>query len=155
MSKNRIIGIVLGLVSIGFLYMTSQLPESKYSTAIGPDAFPYLSAGGLLLCAIAIFFRRPTEKDKVPFLDKAGWMRALKMSVLICLFPLLFHFLGFIIASLALLFPMILIFDLENKEAAWKAAIITIVLTLVIMLIFEKLLNTSLPSGVFFDLLRE
>ena len=81
MNKNKIIGIVLALVSILFLYMTSRLPASRYSGMVGPTVFPYIAAGGLLLCAVALFFKKETddEKTKGPFLDRAGWIRVLKL----------------------------------------------------------------------------
>lgn len=149
MNKNRIIGIVLALVSVLFLVMTSQLPSSKYSGMVGPKVFPYIAAGGLLLCAIALFFKKETEneKDKGPFLDKAGWIRVLKLVILLALFPVMFKFLGFIISAVILLFIMISLFDLGKKESIWKKILVTVSVTGILYVVFIYVINIKLPTG--------
>lgn len=149
MNKNRIIGIVLALVSVLFLVMTSQLPSSRYSGMVGPKVFPYIAAGGLLLCAIALFFKKETEneKDKGPFLDKAGWIRVLKLVILLALFPVMFKYLGFIISAVILLFIMISLFDLGKKESIWKKILVTVSVTGILYVVFIYVINIKLPTG--------
>ena len=149
MSKNRIIGIILGLVSLLYLYMTSQLPVSRYSTAIGPRVFPYIAAGGLLLCAIGLVFKKETarEKSKGPFLSREGWIRVLKLSVLLALFPLLFKFFGFLVAAVFLLYTMITLFDLEHGESFRKKAMVTLSVTAALYLLFIYVIKIQLPRG--------
>lgn len=150
MSKNRIIGIVLGAISLLFLYMTSQLPVSKYSTAIGPKVFPNIASGGLLLCAIALFFKKDGigAKEAKPFLDRAGWYRVLKLLILLALFPLIFLYLGFIIASLTLLFVMITFFDLNHEESLVKKVISSVSVTAILYVLFVYVINVRLPTGI-------
>lgn len=153
MNKNRVIGIVLGLVSTYFLYMTSQLPISKYSTVIGPRVFPYIASGGLLLCAIGLFFKRETEEDKNkgPFLTKEGWFRILKLCLLLASFPLLFTYLGFIVAAVVLLYIMITMFDIEKTEKIWKKAVTTASVTAVLYALFTYIIKIQLPKGKLFE----
>ena len=149
MNKNRIIGIVLALVSVLFLVMTSQLPSSRYSGMVGPKVFPYIAAGGLLLCAIALFFKKETENEKAkgPFLDKAGWIRVLKLVILLALFPVMFKYLGFIISAVILLFIMISLFDLGKKESIWKKILVTVSVTGILYVVFIYVINIKLPTG--------
>lgn len=155
MNKNRIIGIVLGFISILFLLMTKQLPTSKYSTVIGPRVFPYIASGGLLLCAVGLFFKKETEKEKAkgPFLDKKGWFRVLKLCILLAAFPLMFKYLGFIIASFILLYIMISLFDLEKTEPVWKKISATVGVTGILYIIFIYVINIRLPAGDLIKLL--
>ncbi len=154
MNKNRITALILAAVSILFLVMAYMLPESKFGTSVGADIFPYIAAGGLLLCSVALFFRKESEKDKVPFLDKAGWLRVLKATVVLLLFPFIFQYLGFFPASLFLLFFLIRMFDLEKEAPVWKVALITVVITTVLYVLFRFVLGTRLPSGELFELLK-
>ena len=149
MNKNKIIGIVLGAVSILFLILTSQLPTSRYSGMVGPTVFPYIGAGGLLLCAIGLMFKRETEEEKAkgPFLDKAGWFRILKLCILLAAFPLMFQYLGFIISALILLYVMISLFDIGKEEPVWKKALATVGVTTVLYVVFIYLINIKLPTG--------
>lgn len=153
MSKNKIIGITLGLISILFLFMTSQLPISKYSTVIGPKVFPNIASGGLLLCSIGLFFKRDSrkEKEKGPFLDKAGWIRVLKLLILLALFPLFFKYFGFIISSFLLLFIMITFFDLGKEEPIWKKLLASVLVTVILFVLFIFIIKVRLPAGVFID----
>lgn len=149
MNKNQIIGIVLTLVSVLFLILTSQLPTSRYSGMVGPTVFPYIAAGGLLLCGIALFFKRMTdeEKEKDPFLDKAGWFRVLKLVILLAFFPVMFKYLGFIISAIVLLFIMISLFDLGKKESVLKKILVTAAVTGTLYVVFIYVINIKLPSG--------
>ncbi len=153
MNKNRVIGIVLTLVSLLFLILTSQLPTSRYSGMVGPKVFPYIASGGLLLCAVALFFKKETEKEKGkgPFLDKAGWLRVLKLVILLAMFPVMFKYLGFIISALILLFIMISMFDLSKTESIWKKIFITVSVTVILYVVFIYIIKIKLPTG---DLIR-
>ena len=134
--------------------MTSQLPDSQYSGAVGPKVFPYIAAIGLLLCSIGIFFHKPHGKATKPFMDRAGWVRILKLSLLLALYPVMFIYLGFIVASIVLLFVMITMFDLEKEEPLWKRSLVSLVTTGALYVLFVHLINIRLPAGKLFELLR-
>ena len=154
MNKNRVIGIILAAVAVLFLIMTNRLPVSQYATAVGPKVFPNIASVGLLLCAAGLFFKRmPSEKRK-PFLDKAGWIRVLKLGLLLALYPVMFGFLGFIVESLVLLYFMITVFDLEKQEPVWKRLAVTGVTTAALYFLFVFAINIRLPAGRVFELLR-
>ncbi len=151
MKKDTLTGILLACVSIAFLYMTHELPEAKNVTIVGPTLFPYLAAGGLLLCSIALIFRRtPENADEKPFLDKAGWLRSVKLVVLLVLFPIMFNLFGFIISAIFLLFFMIRMFDLDRAVSLLKAAGVSCGVTIVLFLLFSYALKIQLPQGIIF-----
>lgn len=155
MKKDRLVGMVLGIISIAFLIMTYMLPKSKYSTAVGPEVFPYFAAGGLLLCALGLIFQREDpKKAKAPFLDKKGWLRVLRLGGLLALFPVIFIFLGFIVAAFALLFAMIRMFDAERKVPLWKNAAVSGIITVFLYGLFTYLLKIQLPQGAVLDFIK-
>lgn len=153
MTKNKTIGLILFVISVIFLIATASLPTSKYGSSVGANIFPYIASSGLLLCSVALFFRRETEKDKQPFLDKAGWLRILMITVILVLFPIMLTYLGFIVASLFMLFMLTLLFDLEKKTKKWFAAVVSILTTGVLYVLFQFVLNTRLPVGELFKAL--
>ena len=155
MNKNRIIGIVLGLVGLLFLLLTSRLPINEYATVIGPRVFPYIASGGLFLCAVGLFFRKETEEEKKkgPFLDRAGWIRVLKLCILLAFFPLLFKYLGYIISSCILLFLMITFFDLKKEVKAWKRGLVTVIVVGILYTLFTFVIKIKLPTGDLIDLI--
>ena len=139
----------MALVSALFLILTSQLPTSRYSGMVGPKVFPYIAAGGLMLCAIALFFKKETENEKSrgPFLDRAGWIRVLKLVILLALFPVMFKYLGFIISAIILLFIMISLFDLAKTESIWKKIFVTASVTGILYVVFIYVIKIKLPIG--------
>jgi putative tricarboxylic transport membrane protein len=155
LNKDRLIGLILGAVSIAFLIMSYRLPESKFSTTVGSDVFPYLASGMLLMCSIGLVFKRGGQEEKEkPFLDMNGWTRIAKLGIVLILFPVLFHYAGFIIASLVFLFLMIRLFDLEREVSFRKKALITVTTTGVLYLLFTYLLKIQLLYGYLLDLVK-
>jgi heme A synthase len=153
--KNKIIGTVLGLTSLLFLYMTWTLPTAKNSATVGPRTFPYLAAGGLLLCSIALLLQKEQKRDtERTFLDKAGWIRVAKLLGLLVMFPILFHFTGFLVASFAFLFLMIRLFDLEREVKLFMVASVSLAITAFMYGVFVFLLKIQLPHGALLDLIR-
>ncbi len=144
---------MLAVISLAFIFMTFRLPVSRYSTVIGPKVFPYIAAGGLLLCSIALFFKRESEKEKArePFLNRDGWLRFAKLISLLITFPLMFKYLGFILSSLVLLFIMITLFDLKKEETFLKKALSSFSVTAVLYVLFIYVIKVRLPMG---DLLK-
>lgn len=155
MKKDKVTGIVLGFVSLLFLFMTWSLPVSRNSATVGPRTFPYMAGGGLLLCAIALLLQKDDRRDKdKAFLDRAGWLRVVKLLGLLILFPLLFHFAGFITASFIFLFLMILLFDLDREVPIIKNAALSLAITISLFALFTYLLKIQLPRGIIFEMIR-
>jgi len=155
LKKDRIVGSILGVISIGFLVMTRMLPKSRFSTTVGPRLFPYLAAGGLLLCAIGLVIKPGADDDRQKaFLDRNGWIRVGKLAAVLIIFPLLFYYTGFIATSLVFLFMMIRMFDLDREVPIWKTAVVTVVITAILYLVFSYLLKIQLPRGEVFTLLK-
>lgn len=155
MKKDRLIGFILGAISVVFLIMTRMLPKSRFATTVGPDVFPYLASGGLLLCSIGLIFKRDkTKKEAKPFLDKQGWIRVAKLGLILVSFPFLFQYVGFYIAAVVFLFFMIRLFDLDKDVAVWKIALISVIISTTLYLLFTYPLKIQLPHGVLFDLIK-
>lgn len=129
--------------------MTFQLPVSQYGSAVGAKFFPNIASIWLMLCGIGLLFKKETmkEKSKGPFLTKEGWLRVLKLIILLSVFPLMFEYLGFIISSFVLLFVMITIFDLGKEEPLWKKVLAAVSVTSVLYVLFTFIIQIRLPMG--------
>lgn len=154
MNKDRTVGIAFILIAALFLFMSGQLPKSKYSTVVGASVFPTIASGGLLLCGAALALKRDKNKKKaIPFLGRDGWMRVAKLVILLAVFPFAFNFLGFLVSAFILLALMIRMFDMEGEVSLWKAVLLAAVITGAIYGVFVVLLKTQLPAGALFELM--
>ena len=160
MTKDKISGIIILLTGIIWMLLTTQVKGNAFSTVIGPELFPNIASGGLILCGLGLILRREKRKekeesedtggdnnDKKPFFSREGWIRVTKLSLALIAYPFILDYLGFIIASVYLLFITTTLFDLEKKLPLVKRIIFSVIVTAAAFLFFAYVLNLMLPSG--------
>ena len=152
MTKDRFSGIIVLIFGIIWLLLTTQVKGNAFSTAIGPELFPYIASGGLILCGFGLIFRKPRGEEK-PFFTKEGWKRVLKLSIALVAFPFFLEFLGFFIASFYLVFITLTLFDLEKALKFVKRVIFAASVTALVFLFFNNILNLPLPDGKLISLI--
>lgn len=138
-----ITGVVFSLTALGFKPLI-ELNEP------GPALFPMIGSVGLAICGLGIFFEK--EKEEPVFLTKAGWIRVIQLAVPLLLYAVCIKFTGFIYPLPFFLFAMIMV--LANKEKRPKfltAAVISVIVTLLIYVVFTFALKVMLPSGILFE----
>lgn len=145
-----VVGIMIGLYAI---WEGTNMPPDLIMK-VGPSFFPTVLAGLLIIFSVAsiIFALKGKSKGTVePLrLSDKGVQRGLLMLAATIIFCVVLEPLGFIPSAIAFLIPMML---LMGNRKPLQLAIAPVLVTFAIWLIFEKVLNLSLPAGVLTDLL--
>jgi putative tricarboxylic transport membrane protein len=150
MNTDRVSSLFWLAVGLATLYGSSRLGLGTLGEP-GSGLFPFLAGGFISLVALIIFLQSFVRWRGVPLNLKAHWIDLnWHRSLIVCFFTLGFILflegLGFFITSFLLLFLMFRY--VENL--AWGKAIIIPALTLSLTyLLFNVLLKSTLPKGIF------
>lgn len=149
---NRHHWISIGFILFGIFGIVQAMSiQSIYTVAtedIGPKMFPIFACCGIILAAIGKLLTSPKGKIE-PFLSKKSWIRVGVMMGMFILYYLGLHFLGFLISTPVFLYAQIRYMS-ERKVSILKSAIVSVVLTAVLYLVFNNLIQCILPTGVLF-----
>jgi putative tricarboxylic transport membrane protein len=141
------IGLVLMAVAAVIAWNTSQMRIAPTYAKVGPQIFPYLAA--LALAATGGFFIFQTlgsgRERIIPDTDDTDW-RALISISLGFLFEIIFiNLLGFVLSASALFVAVAYGFGSRRYVRDIATALI---LSTLAFLVFTRLLNLQLPSGI-------
>ena len=156
--KDRVLGAVSLLISIWVIYMSMQLPETRYEGDHGPRMFPLMGAAILALCGIGLLVA--PEKGTGQFMTKAQWIAAGKMFLAYVVLIALLYFFGFIVAVPVMLVVItFMLSKLSVKNASTKKRLlISLIFGLVcgaaLYLIYVLALDAKMPGGVFWNLFK-
>lgn len=139
--SDRILGGVCVLVAAGMAWSAHGYAAAISYEPVGPRAFPTLLALLLALCGAWLMFRPAPGEARLP-LQQIKLLGMLAVAVLA--YALLFEKLGFVLATTAMAVPVGMAFG-----GSWKRCLIGgFSLGLVLYLMFDKLLDVVLPSGL-------
>ena len=145
-----VVGILIGLYAI---WEGTNMPPDLIMK-VGPSFFPTVLAGLLIIFSTAsiVFALKGKSKGSVePLrLSDKGVQRGLVMLVASIIFCVVLEPFGFIPS--AILFLVLMMLLMGNRKPR-QLVIAPVIVTFAIWLIFEKLLNLSMPAGVLTDLL--
>lgn len=154
---DRVAGLAVLVLGVAYWRAASALPRPLIPQDVGPEVFPYLIAGalvvlGALLAVGPLLGRlvgwrprpRPSEAELEPAPD---WAAIVLVLVGLALYTVLYERLGFILSTM--LFMAIEIAVLETDRARWIwAAPVVVLLPMLLYLLFVKLLGVTLPGGM-------
>ncbi len=148
--KNQIYSICVIIFAVIFIIMTSQL-QSVYTLSdrdIGPRAFPYLAAAGLIVCAIGKMLTEGPKDDVVFTIE--GWKRILIVFALIAGYLLAMTVAGYIVTTP--IFSFLLVYAMKEDRAfsVWKTVLFSVLLTVVLYVVFQNIILVFLPTGILF-----
>ena len=154
MKKADIVGGLIGiLISVYAIWEGAKMPEDQIMK-IGPSFFPNILAGFLILFSLILIINalRGRSKGQVtPFkLSDKGVQRGLITLGATIVFCVSLDPIGFIPTSIV--FLVFMMWVMGNRKPLQMALAPTLV-TLAIWLIFEKVLNLSMPAGLLVDIL--
>ena len=141
--------LILGLV---VLYDTSKMLVPPGSGTVGPQIFPYLVSGFVILISLGLFLQifrgnlgvpEGTEFGEV--VEKTDFKSLAMVAGSMLTYPLLIERAGFIIASSAVFFGVAFAYGAKNLL---KNLAISIIFSLIVYFAFSKGLNVSLPAGI-------
>jgi putative tricarboxylic transport membrane protein len=156
--SDRFTGLFLIALGGAAAYGGSRLPPVP-GQQIGPNVFPIVVGGGLVLCGALIalgigrHFEEEAEADLAAHSDHdlqqqpAGWWRGLMALVppgLLLCYVVAVDWLGFLVTAAAI----VLTASLALGARLWLAAPLAIGAPLFVHLVFSKLLRVPLPPGL-------
>ncbi len=62
-SSDRIFGVVMIIVALGYILSARTIQTPLFPDPMGPKAFPFMIAAGVILCAIVIILKPDEEAD--------------------------------------------------------------------------------------------
>ncbi len=149
MTKDRSTGLIALVLGIGVAFLTSQFPESTMAGDIGPRVFPYISAGLLIICGLGLLVTGGKKEGKPAYTPKELKRLGIIFGVVL-LYCVLMAVIGYMPATIAGAFVLSVMFG-KNKSIPWyRSLIFSVVLTVAVFYIFEKLFVLPLPRGMFF-----
>lgn len=145
---ERITGLLFILIGVAVIFYsitTLGLGSIKHP---GPGFFPFIC--GLCLVVFSTIWLLATRKEKdeetKPFWGKGEWIRPLMAVLITSLYGALMDTLGYILVTLLFL----VIWQVMIEREKWlKTAIIAVVGTIVMYILFQYLLAVPLPEGLF------
>ena len=154
MKKADIVGGLIGiLIGIYAIWEGTKMPEDLVMK-IGPSFFPNILAGFLILFSATLIINALRGKSKgevAPLkLSDKGVQRGLITLIATIVFCVALDPLGFIPTAIVFLVFMMLI--MGNRKPL-QITIAPPLVTLAIWLVFEKVLNLSMPAGILADIL--
>ena len=141
--------LILGLV---VLYDTSKMLVPPGSGTVGPQIFPYLVSGFVILISLGLFvqiFRGnlgvPEGTEFGEVVEKTDFKSLAMVAGSMLTYPLLIERAGFIIATSVVFFGVAFAYGAKNLL---KNLAISLIFSLIVYFAFSKGLNVSLPAGI-------
>lgn len=63
MAKDRIFGLFMIIVALGYILSAMNIQTSFMSDPVGPRVFPYIVAGVVIICALAMMFQPDPDAE--------------------------------------------------------------------------------------------
>ena len=148
--KTYVVGIVCIIFAVWIIWSAGSISTKLVSGEPGPRLFPYLSAAGIIICAVlSMIFDGPKDakKEKKPFLTKDGWKRLALIAVEIVLFAVGMYYLGVLITGSVMTFVFICTLKQEKQINYLFAVALSIGFTCLVYFGFTKGFHMLLPKG--------
>jgi len=151
--RDRILSVLLLIVSAFFAIKANVLKDSNLDGDPGPKVFPWMGCAILALCAIFLFIK-PNPDGKKMQLSKEEWKR---LGLMIGIY--LFIVFGTVFIGILYTLPIALFFisyffsksskpDLPKKKRLIQTLIYTVLLSGALYLIYSVALDVSLKPGL-------
>jgi putative tricarboxylic transport membrane protein len=166
-SSNRILALILGLFSIGYLIMAIQIPSFSLPTPVDSDLFPKVLGISLLLLSIFLFFEKENKEEEQKNKEDATEEQESKEAneeqhtiderltqkanqtvfIVVCaigLYIFLFEILGFLLSTFLFTFIMTYFFGYRRH---WVNGTVALLIAMVLYFGMTKGLDIYLPQG--------
>lgn len=159
-TKDRILGVILLLISLFFFYFTMQQESPRFEGDPGPKMFPLIGCVLTAVCGILTIVH-PDKTAHKTYLTKEEFKRAAKLFGLYAAFLVLIWGVGFMITAPLLLFAISVLFSFESRpDDPWgkrilRSAIYAVIVGGALYLLYVTVLQTQLPTGALWKLFRK
>jgi len=141
--------LILGLIVV---FDTATMLVPPASGTIGPQIFPYLVSGFLILVSLGIIIQilrgnlgQPEGTEFGDTIEKTDFKTLLIVAGTMATYPLLIERAGFIVASTVAFFGVSFAFGAKNTP---KNLLVSLIFSLIVYFSFTRGLNVNLPSGI-------
>ena len=141
--------LILGLIVV---FDTATMLVPPASGTIGPQIFPYLVSGFLILVSLGIIVQilrgnlgQPEGTEFGDTIEKTDFKTLLIVAGTMATYPLLIERAGFIVASTVAFFGVSFAFGAKNMP---KNLLVSLIFSLIVYFSFTRGLNVNLPSGI-------
>jgi putative tricarboxylic transport membrane protein len=141
--------LILGLIVV---FDTATMLVPPASGTIGPQIFPYLVSGFLILVSLGIIIQilrgnlgQPEGTEFGDTIEKTDFKTLLIVAGTMATYPLLIERAGFVVASTVAFFGVSFAFGAKNTP---KNLLVSLIFSLIVYFSFTRGLNVNLPSGI-------
>lgn len=139
--SDRLLGAVCVVASAAMAWTAQDYAAAISYEPVGPRAFPLLLATGLALCGLWLVLR-PTAGAEA--FRGVPWKTTALCATAVLFYALLFEWLGFVLATALMAVPVGMAFGGSWRQSLTGGAS----LGLVLFLLFDKLFDVVLPTGL-------
>ncbi|GAA0321485.1 hypothetical protein GCM10008967_09990 [Bacillus carboniphilus] len=143
---NRIIGTLLVILSAYVWFTANAFPES-IGVGPGADFFPKLSAASLAILSIMLILKKEKSDESIFSVSGSSAWKFVIGFITMIVFVILVEIIGFTVA--ATLFGISWLWLMGIRKLV-KLFLIPILVSLLITLVFEQLLNVPIPHGIIY-----
>ena len=141
--RDRAVGVVVLVLGVVVLFAASRLPRAMMGDPAGPAVMPLVVSWGLIGCGILLAVRRSRDGSAGPVW--AGGGRLAAVVALLFLYALTLTPLGYLLATTAMLFLLLLIYNPRRHALNGLVAVAFAALTYGL---FHLLLGVYVPRGL-------
>ncbi len=159
-TKDRVLGIILLLISLFFFIFTMQQEPARFEGDPGPKMFPLIGCVLTGVCGILTLVH-PEKKEGKQYLSKDEAKRAAKLFGLYAAFLVLIWGVGFMITAPVLLFAISYLFSFESRpddptgKRILRSAVYAVIVGAALYLLYVTALQTQLPKGALWQLFKK
>jgi putative tricarboxylic transport membrane protein len=151
MPANRLIAVVVALLSLAYLYGAFQIPLFPIPRPIDSDAFPKLLGFIMLGLSVWLFFEKEGpaqeggDEDDQTTTAWQRWQPVIVTSVAVAVYAGLLAWLGFVLASFLLTAGLTRYYGYGRHLVT---AVVALLVPLGLYLVMTRLMNIHLPAGL-------
>ena len=152
MRRDMVTGIVGLITCVLFLIMTFQVRQPAKLLEPGPRLLPFVAIFLIGISSIALIIRGYKDRaiEEKPYFPKGGVKKVTKSFLMLVVYAVAMTYLGFAITT-----PFAtaaFIYDLKGNSEVKpvSTAIISVVVTAVLYVMFVFAFQIKLPAGIFF-----
>ena len=144
--QERTAGLVFILFGMAVsLYSFTVLPLGTVGQP-GPGLFPLLCGAGIvIMCLLWLFRHRGADSGSEPLWSGGNWKGPLLAVLTMVVYAALMEDLGYVLSTLLFLISWQVLIE---REIWWKTAMIAVIGTAAMYVIFVYLLKVALPEGI-------
>ena len=152
LARNKVSGLAAVVLAVCYLAMAFKIPASTMVGDPGPRIYPVFAGVLMLGSGICLFLRKPKESETKPWMTGEQKKRMWGLYAMIVAFVILLGLCGYTLPTFCMLTAMCWLFAHSTgvKLPLWQAFAYGAVLTVLIWLLFTKVLSVTLPMGTTF-----